>query len=283
MTRTRNYPPVMQQMLQQKQMSGAAVADAATAPSSITINVPASPPAEGAVNPATGKVFTEEELNAAREAARTEEKNKLYPRIDELKAQVEEFNAFKAEIEAERAAKLQAEEDERKRREQEEMDTRQLLQTKEQEWEQKFNAINEEWSQRFQAIQEERDAQAALLERERQFQALQAYRQQKLQEHANDIHPALHAYITGDSQEAIDASIQSAIESSSAILAEVQQVVGHKPRPIQTFGTPASGPTETLEQTVTFTKEDIQNMNMADYAKYRDMLLPAAAKTRHHR
>ena len=79
-------------------------------------SVQAAPPsAPSTISPELRAIF-DAELNARLEAVRTEEKNKLYPQIDELKGQLQILSTEREErLQAEAAAQQQAAEAERLR------------------------------------------------------------------------------------------------------------------------------------------------------------------------
>lgn len=225
------------------------------------------PVAGQTTNPETGRTFTVEEV----EAFRRQERDKLYPEIQSLKD----------ELRAEREAR---EEEQRKRAEEEaraaeaareaeegELDVRELIRRKEKEWEERFTEV-----------QAEAEKSQAMLEQERQFNALQEYKRQKLEAHEDDIMPHLRGYVSGSSEEEIDASIQQQIETTAAILADVQQAQQAQRQQVPTTRVTAPGDGGPIEQTQTgqrtFSAEDIRNMTPAEYAKYRDQLLGAAAR-----
>ena len=237
--------------------------DAPGAPS----ETPRADAAEGTTNPQTGRVFTEAEV----EAIRKEEKDKLYGRIDEV---TNELKTMREEREAEQRAKAEEEarrEEEARTAEEGDLDVKELLQRKEQEW-----------NNRFQQLEEQRENDRALLEKERQFNALQEYQRNILEQHADDIMPELRDTVGGNSEEEIQASAQRAIEKTNTIMQNIQaaQQAQHQAVPTARVTQPGgSGPLENSEQgTRTYSKTDLQNMSMAEYAAQRDALLNAASR-----
>ena len=244
---------------------------------------PPAPPAEPVVQqtqnpppPTHQHTFTVEDI----EKARREEKEKLYPRLEKMSEQLEVFAKEREEQQRLAAEQAAREEEERKRREEEEMDVRTLLQTKEEEWENSLKNVQSEWEQRYQALEEERNAQAALLEMERKFQELEAYKSRRIQEEQDNLMPELLDLITGDSEEAIDASISTVAAKSSAIVGTIQQ---HMPqqrvvRPVPATGSAPNGPLENSTEQQTYTMDDIKSMDMATFAQNRERLLAAVSR-----
>ncbi len=213
---------------------------------------------------------SKEEFEAALANARKQEKDKLYGRITEMDETLKEMREREAREEQERAEAERREQEEAKRKAEEEMDLRELLSQKEQEWQDRFTQVQEEIAQK-----------DALLEREREFQALEAYKSQALQQNEDDIMPELRDMVSGNTQEEIDASIESLKDRTARILGEVQQFQQQQRQqmPGPRVTAPAMGPleqNETANQTVTAT--DIANMDMNTYRANRDRLLKATSQ-----
>ena len=218
-------------------------------------------------NPSTGRTFTADEV----EKIRQQEKDKLYGQIDELKG---ELRSYREEREAEQRAR---EEEEARRAEEAEekaeadMDVRELIRKKE-----------EEWTTQMREIQEQAERDRALLDQERKFSALQEYKRQQLETHADDIMPHLRPYVQGNSEEEIQASIQQQIETTNAIMADVQAAQQNQQAAVPTTRVTAPGDGGPLEQatsgTRTFSAEEIAAMSPAQFAKHRDQLLRAAGQ-----
>ena len=218
-------------------------------------------------NPATGRTFTAEEV----EKIRQQEKDKLYGQIDELKG---ELKSYREEREAEKRAREEEETrlaQEAEAKAESEMDVRELIRKKE-----------EEWTKQMREIQEQAERDRALLDQERKFSALQEYKRQQLEAHADDIMPHLRGYVTGSTEEEIQASIQQQIQTTQAIMADVAAAQQQAQQQVPTTRVTAPGDSGPLEQTQsgtrTFSAEDIAAMTPAEFAKHRDQLMSAAAK-----
>lgn len=218
-------------------------------------------------NPATGRVFTEAEV----EKIRQQEKDKLY---GELNSTREELRKFREEREAEQRAREEEEARriaEAEKAGEEDMDVRALIEKKEREWDQRFNEVQES------ARQAE-----ALLEQERKYNALQEYKRQQIQAHEEDIMPHLVPYVTGNSEEEIQASIQQQIETTNAILNDIQQAQQHQRQQVPTTRVTNPGEGGPLEQqtqsTRTYSAAEIAAMSPAEFAAKREQLLGAAGR-----
>lgn len=244
--------------------------DAPPAPPAAVITI-TEPPAP----PAPERTFTADDIAKAR----SEEKDKLYERLQSAdegwkKAQ-EEIAGIKAEKDAEIAAAAEearkaAEEDAKKRWE--EQDAKSLLAEKDAEWQAKFASI-----------EQERQQERVLLEKEREFLSLQSYAQQTVSQNQDKIAPELIDYISGNTREEIDASIATAIAKTDAIVEGIQQAQQQARagmRGVSTAGYAPTGPMDNTPGQKSFTIEELQNMSAADYAKYRGSLLGAAASQR---
>lgn len=242
-------------------------------PSTVTIPVP--PPA-----PAPEQTFTAEQIAKARQ----EEKDKLYPEIQSLKEKTAQFEAFKAGAEAQKqseidaaakAAREEAEAEARKRFE--ESDAKSLLAEAE-----------TKWQSQFEQLQKERETEHALFEQERKFSALKDYANAKVNEalQANEVAPELADFVTGNTEEEIDASLEFVKQKTQQIVAGIQQAqtAARAAMPgVSTAGFAATGPLDTEPGHKTFTAEELANMPISEYAKHRSALLGAAASTQQNR
>jgi len=247
-------------------------------------SVPITPPQQQQES----KVFTEDDIAAARR----QEKDKLYGEIEkekeqrkaleermaELQKNIEAFNADKeAQLQAEREAQ-EAAEAERRAREEADMEAKDLLARREQEWEQRLQETENRWSQQFEEIQQKAAAQEAMLEKERAFAALSEYKQTRINEAGDAIMPHLHRYITGNTPEEIDASISAAMQTTSDMMEDMAQATAMQrgPRGVPATGASPTGPLENQTSQQHLTSEDIRNMSMEQYEQVRAQLLPQA-------
>jgi DNA repair exonuclease SbcCD ATPase subunit len=256
----------------------------------VTIDVPVDPqqaisdPLNTSMNPATGKMFTADEV----EAIRKQEKDKLYKeiskqdeRVKTLQEQIDLFNKEREE-QARIAEDLrQREEAERKAREREELSAKELLLKTEDEFQSKLNSAQQEWEQKFAVLESEKAAQAALLEQERRFQELESYKSRRIQDEQDNLMPELVEFIKGNSEEEIESAISAVAARTSAILSNIQQAIPqNRVRGVPPTGYPPNGPVENMTEQQTYTAADIANMSNQEYAKVRDRLLASARPIR---
>lgn len=242
--------------------------NAEATPASVVASTDADAPAATSSN--GNKFYTEEDLARVR----SQEKDKLYPQINSLK---EELDAIKRDREEEVARKLAEESsreaalaEEAKRKQEEELEIRDLLKVKEQE----FN-------EQLEHERQEREKAFALLERERTFSEIQTYRNQRVEQERDNIIPDLLDYVNGDSIEEIESSIQGLKAKSSSILESAQQAMQAARRDMTgtRVTTPANaGPLDIETGTKQFTADEISNLSLNDYAKYRSQLLSPKAQ-----
>lgn len=244
-------------------------ADAGVTPTIVDAgaDAPVATPLETPTQPANNRFYTEDDLAKVR----AQEKDKLYPQIDKLKGELEELKrqreeelkAKQAEKEAEDAAKRQAAEAD--------MDVRDLLKQKE-----------SEWTEQLERERQERERAFALLEREKSFAELQTFRQQRLEQERENIIPELLDLVSGESQDEINASLESLKERSSRILESAQQAMqsARKEMTGSRVTAPPTGPLDINSEQRNFTADEIAAMPMNEYAKYRQRLLSPQAQGR---
>jgi len=228
------------------------------------------------------QMFTAAQL----EAARKQEKDKLYAQIEAL--QTEQKKASEAlaaiqkakdeELAAVQAAEAQKAEEARKKAE-EEMSAKQLL-------EQKLAETTQTWQQRFEQMEQERAQEKALLEKEREYQALVSYRNDAIAAAGDDIAPQFYDFIQGDTKEQIDAGIaraKAATESIAQQFQAAQQTQLSQMRGVSTAGYAPVGPMENNPGQQNVTDAQIAAMSMAEYAQFRSKTGVGAAESRSNR
>lgn len=211
------------------------------------------------------KFYTEEDLAKVR----SQEKDKLYPQIEKLKSELEEIKkAREAELAAKQAEKEAVDAEERARLEAD-LDVRELLKKKE-----------TEWNEQLERERQERERAFALLEREKSFAELQNFRQQRLEEEREAIIPELLDLVTGNTQDEINASINSLKDRSTRILESAQQAMqsARKEMTGSRVTAPPTGPLDINSEQRNFTADEISAMPMNEYAKYRQRLLSPKAQ-----
>lgn len=212
-----------------------------------------------------GRVFSEEDVARIR----SEEKDKLYGRMTELEGQLGELAAEReARQQAEQAAAAAQAEAERVAHDAE-TDVRQLLQERETVWE-----------QRFIEMQQDRERERALREQEQRFSSVQIYRRDRIEQEQQEIMPELRDLIQGSTEEEVEQAIAAMKQRTAAILASVQGAVTQQRQQMRgaAVTAPPVGPMEQQTTLETLTPDDIRQMDMTTYAKYRDSLLKATGR-----
>jgi len=217
----------------------------------------------------TQKFYTEEDLAKVR----TQEKDKLYPVVEQLKSEVASLKKDKEEKAARKAAeeadKLAKKADKEKSKLEEDLNAKELIKLKE-----------VEWQEQLERERSERERAFALLEQERTFSELQSYKQNLIERERDNIMPELVDLLSGNTTDELNASIESLKERSARILESAQAAMQNARKEMRgTSATlPAAGPLETNMDSRQFTAQDIASMSMNDYAKVRDKLMSDAAR-----
>lgn len=238
----------------------------------------------------TGQTFTAEDIARAR----SEEKDKLYGRIDTLTQTVTALNEQVGGLTAEQQREKAAAEEEKQRleaaaraKEEEELDAKSLIARKEQEWQQQLAATTQTWEQKFNEQAEKAAAAEAAAAKEREFGDLRDYAIAAVKQVEDKIAPQLLGFVQGNTREEIDASIARAIETTDAIAEEMQAALGGQVPVQQPFvpGQPPAAPQIPGTRVTTgpsgvdpgaqyqqLTAEQINAMPMDQYAKLRGQI-----------
>ena len=231
------------------------------------ITIPVAPPAPTQAAPQT---FTAEDIAAARQ----QEKDKLYKRLetnqgtlDQMQSQLAVLTAEREAAEKARAEAAAAADAERVARTQAEMDAKSYAETKIGEFE-----------QRMASMQAEREQERALLAREREYSELQSYRAEQMQTAGQQIAPELIDLVSGNSREEIDASVSLLTARTQAIVESIQtaQAAATPPRGVAPTGRPNVDPLNPQGPgTKTYSAQDLKGMSMGEYIANRQQLLGA--------
>ena len=236
----------------------------------VTIPVPVEPePVEPPV-----KTFTIEDI----EKARKEERDKLYPQLENLKTLKDEVRSLTQKQEEEEAKRQKAIDDaeaarleaERKAAE-EEMSAKELVEK-----------TRAEFEARLAEAEREREIERAATAKEREFLELRSFTIDLVNQakSENRIAPELADLVTGNTQEEVLASLEL-IEAKSAEIAQNIKAAGLAARAsmpgVSPAGRGATGPLDEAPGTKTYSVEDLKNMPMSEYAKVRQGLLGSAA------
>lgn len=225
------------------------------------------------------------------ERARQQEKDKLYPKVEQLTTQSQELaNQNKTMLEElaaltkEREDRQALEEKNRQKAEAEvlkaqqaKMSAEELIAAKSQEWDAKVNEVNNSWEQKFEKIAREREQERAFAEKERQFSALASYiqrRQVELDTNA-EVHPSLMDLITGDTEAEVEQSIAVLKAKTDDIVKDAvsaAQVARSQMPGVSTYGQSVTGPADNTTGQQTYSAQDINDMSMKDFAALRPKL-----------
>jgi hypothetical protein len=239
----------------------------------ITLNSPtmttAAMPVTQTVTTSGTTYFTEDQLNAAREAARKEANDRLYGELKKLRDHTKELDAEVAlarqEREEREAAAVQAREEAEATAQKarvEEMTAKQLLEEQRTQWE-----------LRFERLAEEQRAKEAVFAKERERSELMAYTQRRIAEERDEIAPELVDYIDGADKEAVEAAITNAKAKTASILEGVRQAGIQQRAEMPGIGAGAGniGPVDEQGAVRQLTAEDIATLpvNSPEYQQLR--------------
>jgi hypothetical protein len=212
--------------------------------------------------------WTDEDI----EAARKQEKDKLYGRIEDVQTQLKTLQSEREAEAAERQRLADEAAEARRTREEAEMETRDLLTKRESEWRDEISKLNARY-----------DADREVFQKERQLQEAELYRRDRIAQEANDILPELRDFIQGSTPDEIDQSIEMMKARTASVVANFVAVeppqVPFQPRGAAPTAPPV-GPMEQLPSYESLTPEDIKGMDMDTYKRYRSQLLQATSPRR---
>lgn len=204
------------------------------------------------------------------ERARQQEKEKLYPRIDEL---TQQLKALRDERDAEVAERQRlADEAAAATRLQEEsqMEVRDLLERREKEFQAQIDQLNNRY-----------DTDRAIFERERALTEAREYRLARIEQEAEFILPELRDLVRGDTPQDVDASIEEMKQRSEAIFNNM--AAAQAPQPFRGAAMPSVPPVGPMEQLPTqeqLSPDQIRAMDIDTYKRYREPLLQAISQQR---
>ena len=233
--------------------------------------------------PPTG-YFTQADLDAAvkaaKEKARTEERDKLYPQLEASKNQLGELTGqVKTLTEAEKErekARAKAESDAEKARKaaaDAELTATQRMEKRQAEMQEAFEQTRREQDAALKQLQQQRELDLALFQKEREMADLQIYIRDRVAAESDNIAPELLDFIGGNDKTEVDASIELVKSKTAAIVEGMRQaqIAQRAGMPGTAPSAGATGLTPGLDtgngQQVT--AEDIAGMSMKDFAALR--------------
>lgn len=213
--------------------------------------------------PPPAQYFTAEQL----EAARQQEKDKLYGRLEDQNKAIDQFKSQLEELQTDKQARDKAiadaakeAEEARKREEDSKLSSEEFIRAKEAE----LSARQKEFS-------EQMELKIATMEKEQEFLRLQSFIQRRVAEEiaADNIIPDLVEYIGGNTEDEVEVSITKAKEKTANIVQGAATLSAPQmPRGVSPTGGP-SGPLDNITGPRQYSKEDIAKMDMNEYAKFR--------------
>lgn len=219
--------------------------------------------------PPAGQYFTADQL----EAARQQEKDKLYKSIEGLKAQVDGFktevDTLRTEREAAQAAKAAADQaaaDAARKESESRMSVQELIAAKEKEWGDRFSAQNEEI-----------ERTKILMQHEREYQSLRAYIQRRVAEEiaAATIADEFLDYIDGNNEAEVEAAITKAKDKTASIVAIMQgqtPPARSVPQGVSPTGNSPSGPLDNLVGQKQYSLDELKSMGREEYKAFREKM-----------
>ena len=200
---------------------------------------------------------------------RSQEKEKLYPQIENLKAELNSFKKEKEEEAAQRAAEAEAIAAKVREEALAELDSKSYA-----------DARLSELQEQLERERVERERAFALLEREKTYADLQAYRQQIIDQERDSIIPELVDLIQGNTREEVQASVENLKDRSARILESAQSAMQNARKEMKgtSVTTPPNGPLENNSEQRNFTPQEIAEMPMNEYSKNRNRLLSQRAQ-----
>jgi hypothetical protein len=232
--------------------------------------------------PQQGQVWDAAAVQAAVEAARREERDKLHGRL----SQVDDLAGRLTAAEEREQARLKEIADAKAAQEAAEAEAAELARKAELTTQQRLEELERDFQSRLAQEQAERRAEQAIFAQEQRFRDLADYRARAIADNQDRVAPQFFDYITGQTTEEIDASIAQAIAKTDSIVAETQQAQQQSrlfqapmTRTVAPTGFPPDGgPLDTTSQQTTYSDADIAAMGPAEYAKHRGVLLPAVSR-----
>ena len=217
------------------------------------------------------RYYTQEEHEAALEAARRQEKDKLYPTISKaderskaMQDELKELRAFQKKQERTEQERQDAIEKERKAREEAELSAKELVERRQ-----------AEFAEQLATIQRENQQQLTLMEKEIEFNKLQAYIQTRVNQESENIAPELLDFIGGNTAEEVEVSIER-VKAKTEQLVESMKAAGMRTRAAMPGVAPAAGtngvgPMDQQGERQ-LSDADIKAMGMAEYAQLRQRM-----------
>jgi hypothetical protein len=221
--------------------------------------------------PPQQQVFTAEQV----EAFRQQEKDKLYPELQNMSAQLRALQEERDQEKAERQRLADEAEQARLAKEESELDLRTLMEKRDAE----FREQLEERDRRY-------EADRAVFEQERRLGEIQEYRRQRIEQEQEYLLPEIRDFVAGSTPEEIDQSIEYIKERSQIIASNFAAAAQQQQQPFRGGAMPSVPPVGPMEQLPSYEQmspDVIAAMDMDTYKRYRPQLLQATNPNRNRR
>jgi hypothetical protein len=202
------------------------------------------------------------------EAARRQEKDKLYDQIERQKTQLDEFKTTVDSLVSDKKAR----DDELARQQKAVADAAASAQAEKLTAQELIAQKQAEWEQQQAQLKAEMDLKLAGMQKEQEFLRVKSYAQRRVNEEINagNIIPDLAEYIDGADEQEIEASITKAKEKTNSIVMGAAKMTAPVPGGVSPTGGP-SGPLDNLSGPRQITLEELQAMpvNSPEYLALR--------------
>jgi len=198
------------------------------------------------------------------ERARQQEKDKLYPRLATMEEELKTLRSERDARLAAEAAQAEAEAEAERQRKVAETSAKDLLTQAQNDWQKKFDDL-----------QAERELERVALAKDAELASLRAYVQEQVRVNSGEIAPQLLDLVTGNTQEEVNASIAAMKAKTAEILESVKEAQIHQRsqmRGVSVASSPGSATDAMSGQSRQVTAQQLKDMPLSEYAKYRPQL-----------
>jgi hypothetical protein len=239
------------------------------------ITLPVTPPV---VPPVVEGRFTAADI----EAARKQEKDKLYQTVESWESKFMEQGQVLAELMKAKDVDVKAAKAEA---------TKAAEEAAAKEWAEKDSKtlvadVRAEFEAKLAAMAKQNDVERETFAKERSFTELRDYAQAAVAKAvaANEVAPELVGYVTGNNTAEIDASLIRVKATTETLLSSFAEATAAAaippvPRGVSPTGYTPAGPMDADPSHKTYSPQDIKDMSMEEYASKRGAFLGAAAQS----
>ena len=234
----------------------------------VTTVTPAVPTQQAQPPVDADSTFTAQRVRTMIEKARTDEKDKLYPRLNK---EDERTQALQAELDALKSARQAADEADA-RRDAETAAAKKAAEEAEFSARELAERVRAEAQAEVSHLRAEMERERALAQKEREFSRIELYRQKRTDAERDNIEPHIIHLVSGNTEQEIEESIASLKKASEGILETVKQVQTTGRAQLQGVA-PTAGNTGYIDgdgqQPREITADEVMSMDHQQYAAYR--------------